>query len=253
MKNIQKIAEEIFQAPSKEDLIERALQRKAIPHDILSVFFDGMTKTKQTATTNLFPYGAVVFERDKGIEFNLIKSALNRNWKEIAYDEDSKWYKTKLKDRNVILYMFDAFVFRIYVEVKNTKKIAEEIFKAPSKEDLIERVQFLSTAELIPFLEEYGVQQPLLSQITSLFPKGARVTSSLVIPWKFNIIRDKIESQVHKWQFLETITKRQFLFADLETLSFYKAKWQNGTNILKMIVDMGDNVSVTSYLFETLS
>ena len=136
--------------------------------------------------------------------------------------------------------------------MKNIQKIAEDIFKAPTRAELAERVEFLTKNELIALLkEDFEVPQPLLDLVLSLFPKGVQRSNSLVFPWKFNIIKKKIESQVHRWQLLGTVQTESFTEEE-DKSDFFKAQLKNGTNVLKIVHDMGEGVEVLSYLFEKL-
>jgi len=130
MKNIKRIAEEIFQAPTKKELFERAIDRNALNQSQLfmtqsqllshlSVFRSLDDKSRDTII-RLFPKGAAQFYKSDA-EFKLIKSMTkSRELIKItnAIGSVFRWFKAKIKDRNAIVYAVGSIVHEIYVEVK---------------------------------------------------------------------------------------------------------------------------------------
>jgi hypothetical protein len=112
MKNIQKIADEIFQAPSEEELFERAMQKEPRTQNELIEDFENfqlrvgqlyLPFPEKTDIIDLFPKGALVF--NKSIDraaFKLIEKNIDDKSRQLLGTTSGfEWYKSKLKDRNV--------------------------------------------------------------------------------------------------------------------------------------------------------
>jgi len=307
MGNIKRIAEDIFKAPTQEELKARAKEF----YDALLNAGREIAKTHSSVKDDEAILTVCSIRRSDGfltfksksrqhtVELkNFLEVDIIKFFEDIAntYAADVhelkqqiyRWTKTRTKDfdlplarlsvldayhriqqiiwqiaGNIIVDWFrfkDTFeeFVKPYEFHQHAMKLAEEIFKAPSRKELAERLEFLTKNELAEMLKrEYEVSQSLLDHIVSLFPRGARRSSSLAYPWKFNIIRGKIESQVNRWQFLGTVQTEAEAEYERDETDFFKAVLKNGTNALKIVIKMpaaslSGNIEVTSYLFETL-
>jgi len=122
--------------------------------------------------------------------------------------------------------------------MKNIQKIADEIFKAPSDEELFERTlqnaREISGNELQGYLERNDIQKLL-----KLFPNGAMILYSSLQSIQFRTVA-KIADKIIKWKLISKQTdewSREF--------KWLKGKWKN-KNILKG----SDNFNNGAILYE---
>lgn len=122
--------------------------------------------------------------------------------------------------------------------MKNIHKIADEIFKAPTEEELFERTlqnaREISGNELQGYLERNDIQKLL-----KLFPNGAMILYSSLQSIQFRTVA-KIADKIIKWKLISRQTdewSREF--------KWLKGKWKN-KNILKG----SDNFNNGAILYE---
>jgi len=118
--------------------------------------------------------------------------------------------------------------------MKNIQKIADEIFKAPTQEELVRRafdtIPFISREKILPFDDEH--------KISARFPNGAYyVTDHDRTP--FALVNNYFIDKVKHWTYIEWQRIRY-------SLDWYRGKLK-GKNVVR--ADMRGNVPV-AYYFE---
>jgi hypothetical protein len=106
MKNIKKIAEEIFKAPTVKELLERAEHQ--IPFMSSEKIQEAFKADEEQKTYRLFPNGAYYVTDHYTTSFKLVNNYFTDNvkhwteihWKRIRYSLD--WHKGKLNGKTVV-------------------------------------------------------------------------------------------------------------------------------------------------------
>ena len=117
--------------------------------------------------------------------------------------------------------------------MKNIQKLADEIFKAPTMDELANRMDPIEKAELRAIL----VDNPQISKVVDLFPKGA-----YWIDWYskknsvYNKFKKLIEESVGSWQ---QVAKNIKVLKEDDVIDvanrWLKAKTKSGKNVVKIM------------------
>jgi hypothetical protein len=124
MKNIQKIAEEIFQAPSDEDLIQRAISNNAYfisqsEWQKRSLFNDSQRSVRSLDNLNLFHNGVFRLQYlDQPAFAALDRYLTGTKWSVIYRGENNKVlaYKAKINNKTAVLIEVNGDPFEYYFE-----------------------------------------------------------------------------------------------------------------------------------------
>jgi len=176
MKNIQKIADEIFKAPTEEELAERWMidENRKEPKTLQDVV--------ELAKYVFSPYRVISGGYYETVEDVKIKKPNTIQIILLAGEAQKEWERfvaqnLKIVSYKVIKYWAKKLNFKIEFK-ENIKKRAEEIFKAPSREELFERAlkrqELMNPANLYSYLSVFrSLDTEAKEKVMKLFPNGA--------------------------------------------------------------------------------
>ena len=135
--------------------------------------------------------------------------------------------------------------------MKNIQKIADEIFKAPTTEELTSRIEFMTKSELLDFFEQKGIKEDDVRQhLVRDFPNGAYVMQEEETGYNvFKKFKDLIEDKLlRQWKFFRNTHD------DLFRIKWYDGQLINNKYVYKLNArSFQADISIWStFIFEEL-